>query len=94
MKEIEKTLQKYIKDPGTYSLLGNNCTTVALQALIENGIKIKEKTPAVQGSRFPNLVLGNITNTSGFSPSRLSSVLGLSENSGIISNIKRFRIAQ
>ncbi|WP_316823053.1 DUF4105 domain-containing protein [Pedobacter gandavensis] len=94
LKEIEKTLQKYIKDPETYSLLGNNCTTVALSALIENNIKVNEKTPAISGSRFPMLTIGNVTNAGGFSPSRLLGVLGSSLNSGVVSEIKRFRIAR
>lgn len=46
LEKLESTLKKYIKDPGTYSLVWNTCTSVvALSSLLSSGVNIK--TPGI-----------------------------------------------
>jgi len=41
LKTLESSLKRYIKDPGTYSLLWNTCTSVALAGLLGSGVDLK-----------------------------------------------------
>ncbi|TJY59718.1 DUF4105 domain-containing protein, partial [Sphingobacterium alkalisoli] len=92
---IETTLNDYIKDPGTYSLLGQNCTTVALSALVINGIQLKAKMAVGAGGRFPVVSYQKIgDNIGSYSPSRLADVLQSSVNQNTVSDIKRFKVVQ
>lgn len=92
---IETTLNDYIKDPGTYSLLGQNCTTVALNALVINGIQLKAKMAVGAGGRIPIVRYESIGGNIGvYSPSRLADVLQSSINQSTVSDIKRFKVVK
>ncbi|MDP9957138.1 RHS repeat-associated protein [Epilithonimonas hungarica] len=73
-KNLESYLLKVARDPGMYSLLGLNCTSVAIQALSKNGIGIA--TGITQYNRFDGQAMPNTLKTGfGVTPIRLMNTL-------------------
>jgi hypothetical protein len=77
INSVLNSLDKWYRDPGQYSLTGNNCTSVALQCLFGAGIKIYYQT-----ARGPM----EMKNPFGFAPADISHYLKDGINSHLIVN--------
>jgi hypothetical protein len=81
--KLLQQLNKYVTEPGTYSLAGRNCTSVAVDAMYHSGIKIG----GVITERGYGLQSGYL-----ISPSNLSGILSSPANRELITKITRFTV--
>ena len=87
---LKNYLINVTKHPGTYSLVGLTCTSVAIQALTKNGINIIKSTSV---SRFDgDTSIYKLSNGYGVSPNALKSILDNGLNSGTFYNKKYYTI--
>jgi RHS repeat-associated protein len=76
VQNIEKYLLNMREFPGNYSLLGRNCTSVAIEALASEKIYLYTNTTGITSDMKP-LNAAQIVNGFGVSPSALNTILGL-----------------
>ncbi len=85
-RELKKNLINIMKHPGSYSLLGNQCTSVAVGAMVKAGITINNPVPeAFTGRLSPINSALNI-----MSPAALGLILNSDVNKNLVTHIKKF----
>jgi RHS repeat-associated protein len=73
--KLSTNLESRVKDPGTYSLAGNQCTSVACDALTGSGVSLRVATPKVGSLPVSSFAL---------SPSNFKTILSSPVNRGIV----------
>jgi hypothetical protein len=87
-KDLENALTSYIKDPGHYSLLGQTCTSVAVNAMVVSGIKINGGPMMDPGSGH------QIPGGTGMSPNELKEILNSPYNANLVDRKIKFVVGQ
>jgi len=87
LNNVKRIIDNYIKDPGTYSLLGQTCTSVALGTLLGAHIPLHKPGSAI-GNSGPD----SITNSLWYFPSGLADILKAACNSDIVSKSTTFTV--
>jgi hypothetical protein len=88
-KSLQANLDNIANNPGTYSLRGNNCTSVAINALINSGVKIN--APINQGDRpIWTGKIAPLKNGFGQSPAGLRTILEMPSNTATFYYKTRF----
>jgi RHS repeat-associated protein len=84
-EKLKNILEDYRKNPGKYNLLGQQCTSVAIEALLESGVKIKVPVP-MEGNQLPS--------GTWMSPNNLKNILGAPINKELVSRSVRYIVGQ
>jgi len=87
MKKLNAILQEIAKNPGSYNLFHNQCTSVAINSLLGAGVKI-------YGQRNEFLGPAEMGNGNLVSPSNLQSILQSPYNKALVSKIVKFVVGQ
>ena len=82
-KKIEANLKARISKPGTYSLFGDQCTSVAVGALIKSGVNLMQLYP---GGAMSTPVYSKLRSGQHMSPGALKVLLNRKPNSNIVTN--------
>ena len=79
---ITKSLNDKAANPGTYSLIGDQCTSVAIKSLNASGVTIKTNPLIANGNQE---LASRLT-----SPEMLKSALRMHENKPMVTKIKSY----
>ena len=84
--KLKNILENIAKDPGKYRLLsGNQCTSVAINSLIEAGVQIKT-APTIEGNK--------LTSGYGLSPNNVKTIFNNPINKNLITRVMRFVVGK
>lgn len=90
LSSLIHNLDRVVNNPGTYSLNGNQCTSVAMNILIKSGVNIQAPYTSVANPVF--LGIRPLKNGYGTSPTGLKNILNIPQNQPTFINKGVFKV--